>query len=1449
MTQLVFAGIDIGAETIKVALLESRGGQLFVCDQRYVEHHKDPSRSLATLLREMNWDRVTGAAVTGRMSRGVALGRVPSKRALALGIRHLLPDESPLSLVSIGSHGFCVLELREGGGEVFRENSRCSQGTGNFLRQLVERFHLSIEEASELVADVRSPAPLSGRCPVILKTDMTHLANKGEPKERILAGLYDAVAENVQVLLKPRVSPARVVLVGGVARSARIRGHFASFLERSGMYLAELPLDQALFVEAIGAAQAAAQGRHGTASIESLWKGQTEHRLDRIPALCQALDRVRRISQPEEAPIPETPRPVILGYDIGSTGSKAVALDLETRQPIWQGYRGTLGAPVQAAQELTRQFLEGPVAAFPVLAVGATGSGREIVGSLMTTCFGKDAVFVLNEIAAHAEGAAFYDPRVDTIFEIGGQDAKYIRLEDGRVVDAAMNEACSAGTGSFIEEQGRKFENIRDVAHLGQVALEAEYGVSLGQHCSVFMAEIIDEAVAVGEPNSSIIAGIYDSIIQNYLNRVKGQRSVGKVVFCQGMPFSSDALAAAVVRQTGAEVVIPPFPGTIGALGIALLARKELSEPGDGLDLKRFLSASVVSKDVFICKSTQGCGGGGNKCRIDRIATVVDGEQKRFTWGGGCSLYDKGTRRRKLPDLAPDPFRRREELLGRMFETLRDKAEPGRKVVAMTDEFALKTLAPLFATLLHEMGLKVELHTGADQSLLKRGIEEANVPFCAPMQQYHGLVSSMLESRPDYVLLPMLRNMPRQGSERAAKLCPIVQASPDMLRWDLGDVAQVKILSPVLNFGKGGYRSEFFRQSCLSLARDLQVEEATFERAFEKAVVRQEQMDEAYLALGAQALEFAREHGIIPVVVLGRAYTIYNTVLNSNVPAILREQGALPIPVDCLPLSADTPVYDVMYWSYGQGNLRAATDIRAADGLYAVYCSNYSCGPDSFTLHFFSHIMQGKPYAVIETDGHSGDAGTKTRIEAFLYCVKEDLARAARLGNRDFPSPDKSFQSISRRVEGLAEIRSRESTVLIPRMGNSALALAACLRGIGIRAEALPVTSREDLNAGRRHTSGKECVPFTLTLGSLLNRVQKDPDPASRFTFFMPTSSGPCRFGSYSTLHKLVLDQLGLSERVGLWSPVDAGYFDSVEDGFAALAWTGFMGAELLLAGLYDARPSEIRKGAAQEVYDYFFGQLLGKLEVAGKGDLSVSGVLSQVATGHLFGVLPLLRRAGEAFAGLKDDRELPEVLVVGELYVRCDPAANDYVIDRLEQRGIRCRFAGFYEWIEYVDYQEQKKTHPKEYASSFLRATIEESTYLAMGRAMGWPGRTTVQDMLQAGADYLREALCGEAILTVGGPVYEWREHHIQGMVSVGPLECMPNKIAEAQLHHAAEKEGLPSLTLSLNGDPVDPEVLDNFAYEIHSRFSRRRRPSSGPSAAPRRPSWIAQTRANPKD
>ncbi len=1426
-----FIGIDAGAETIKLLELTRGPGGPRVVRSEIIDHGKRPGPVLLEALGAWNWPNADAATVSGRFAAQVKLPRIPVKQAQLRSFRFLFGEE-PATIVNIGSHGFSVLELRPNGLAVFRENSRCSQGTGNFLRQLVERFSLTVEEASRLCAEVTNPAPLSGRCPVILKTDMTHLANKGEDRTRILAGLFDAVCENVLVLIKPGVSPTRVLLTGGVSRSPRVRRVFGEALQRMGMELLTVPEDQALCLEALGCALLAMDTVAEMPPLGDLLLPPRELKLERLAPLAESRSRVRRMPARPWAQLNGELRRLVVGFDIGSTGAKLVAMDAASKEVLFESYRQTLGNPVAAAQELLRSFTQSPPARLPVIAFGATGSGREVAGSLLTSCFGKEAVFIVNEIVAHATGALHYDPRVDTIFEIGGQDAKYIRLAEGRIIDCAMNEACSAGTGSFIEEQGRKFAGIEDIRQLGAAAMEATSGVSLGQHCSVFMAEVIDEGVAAGLEKSAIISGLYDSVVKNYLNRVKGNRSVGKVIFCQGMPFSADALAAAVARQTGSEVVVPPNPGTVGALGIALLAARELRlaelPPADP---QRFLTARIEQKDAFVCRATTGCGGAGNRCRIERLRTIVNEQRAAFTWGGGCALHDKGTRKRKLPDLAPDPFREREDLLHQLIAPLLEAR--GRPRVAMTEEFMLKGLFPFFAAFLHGAGLDLEVISEADQAALKRGIQAATVPFCAPMQLFHGLGERMADTGADWLFVPMIRSLPRQAGQACAAICPIVQSAPNVLGCTLASRNHnSRLLSPQIDFAQGGLDSPSFQVSCKRLAQSLKLSERAWREAYAAGLQAQLRFDSQSLELGRRALEFCRARDIVPVVVLGRTYTIYNKTLNSNVPAILREQGAIGIPVDCYAVGDSAPQFTDMYWGYGQNILRAAHQVRRERGVYGLYCSNYSCGPDSFNLHFASYVMEGKPFAVIETDGHSGDAGTKTRVEAFLHCVEEDRhAAAGQAVVNDFAR----LQFSGLRLRQVGRHNGSTEHMLVPYLGNASQAVAAVFRGLGLSCESLPAPDTESLRLGRRYTSGKECLPMPLTLGSLLQRLER-AKTGEQFVYVMPSTNGPCRFGVYNLLNRIVLERLGWNDRLRIWSPKDSGYFDDLPAGTEMLMLSGILATDLLLQALYDVRPLEAVRGQASALYARYLGELLARLEEAGRGDLRLGPALWQVTGGNLFGLRELLRRAGRDFAALRSPRQLPLVEMTGEIYVRAVPFSNDFLVEKLEQRGLRVRLAPQSEWLAYCAHVRRYRSGRNRFVDAFsnqVQHRIEAVALAAIAPHLGWPQPPSIVETLETARPYVSPALEGEAVLTIGAALANWQRHNIDAVVAVGPLECMPTKIAEAQFYHVAERDGLLSLTLAFNGDPISTDALDNFAFEVHARF-RSKQADACPSLRP---------------
>lgn len=1425
-----YAGIDIGAETIKYAVCDGETKQIaaFGC----AEHHKDVQGALAQTFQSLIAQNADCIAVCGRFANLINLKSYPARAVQKRGLKYLFGDD-PVTCISIGCNGFSVLEKRSNGADIMRENSRCSQGTGNFLRQLIERFGLTLGQADDLCCDVDRPCRLSGRCPVILKTDMTHLANRGEPQANIIAGVYDAICDNVQALVKPALCPKNILLAGGVTRSLRIQNNFGEYCRNNGLTLIPPTEFSQFYIDAAGCALLAAES--GGDSLATLLKDPVSpdavkalavgiikrdniKRFDAIPPLKTYLSKVKRLDPPKLRADIAKDSCVALGFDIGSTGSKAVAVTIDkSGNPLgdicWQDYLRTNGNPVEAARQLAQRFLQSPFKTARVVAFGVTGSGREIVGSMLSSCFGAQSVYIINEIAAHAEGARSVDPDVDTIFEIGGQDAKYIRLCDGRIVDAAMNEACSAGTGSFIEEQGRKFKETQSLSDLSDLALSAQSGVSLGQHCSVFMAQIIEEAIASGVSAPEILAGIYDSVILNYFYRVKGNRSVGNTVFCQGMPFQSPALAAAVARQTQANVIIPPNPGNIGAFGIALLARKAVKNTIP-CDLADFLRAELTRRDTFVCASNKGCGGAGNKCRIDKIVVQIKDKTLRFTWGGACSLWDKGISVKKLPDFAPDPFAERKHAVDRVIAALPKR---GRPTIAVSEEFQLKTLFPFFASFFWHCGFDIAVFEGGTINDLRKGLDESNVRFCAPMQHYRGVASKMAASGCDFIFWPMMRCGKSAANEETSAICPIVQSSPDLLRCDL-NVRTSRIISPVIDMGPGNLESLSFAASCRNLAKSLRIGDAAFSSAFKAAKQAQAKFDADLLETGKRALDFAARHNLAAVIVLGRNYTIHNNALNSNVPALLKSQGAIAVPVDCYPVDGGEPVYSNIYWSYGQINLRAATQIRKTPNQYAIWCSNYGCGPDSFNLHFFQFIMQGKPCAVIETDGHSGDAGTKTRIEAFLRCIAE---------YEELPPSENynDLHALERINEPIREAIRQKAAIVVPPMGDNAEILAAGFRNIGANCKMLPRPARKTLQIGRRYTSGKECLPALITLGSILEYAQ-NADKNEKIVYFMPRSDGPCRLGCYNLLDKIVLKQCGLADRVKTWSLCDTDYSEGVPLLTFIAIYAGFIACDALMAALYDVRPAESVPGAANAIYKNAYNDLVACLDNLPHPNLWIPYVAKEVLSGSLFGISNIIGRAAAEFAKIKQNKRIPSVCVTGEIYVRNDPFANDDLIDALERRGMRVVFAHFSEWIEYADIinREILKTSynvPGIAVSEFVRHIIR-AINAPMNQALRRNMRHDVHKILDDAEKYLRKDLVGEEILTVGTPLHAYKNGEIQGVVSVMPLECMPGKIAENQFCHIAENEGLLSLSLAYNGDPLPESALDDFCFEVKQRFNR---------------------------
>jgi predicted nucleotide-binding protein (sugar kinase/HSP70/actin superfamily) len=372
-------------------------------------------------------------------------------------------------------------------------------------------------------------------------------------------------------------------------------------------------------------------------------------------------------------------------------------------------------------------------------------------------------------------------------------------------------------------------------------------------------------------------------------------------------------------------------------------------------------------------------------------------------------------------------------------------------------------------------------------------------------------------------------------------------------------------------------------------------------------------------------------------------------------------------------------------------------------------------------------------------------------------------------------------------------------------------------------AEVLPRPTRHALGLGRRQVSGKECLPLTITLGSLLERLERAGPEEGRFAFFMPGSDGPCRFGAYRQLQQLILDRLGWRDRVAIWSPPLGDYFRGLPPGFAAIVYAGFCAFGALEEALHDVRPVESTPGAAEAIHGAFAARLAALVEEAVKGDLSAAAVVREVSGGRVWAIPRLVGEAAEALRAVKTARPVPSVLLTGEIYVRCDPFANGEVARALERRGLRVRLEPLSEFIQYTDWVAWKRGWKKGLVARldrWLRDRILDRCHAAAAGPLGLPPPPPIAEAVEAAGAYLDHHVEVETLLTIGVPVRAWRRREIDAVVSVGPLECMPNKLAEAQLHHAGEREGLLSLTLNLNGDPLDEAALDGFAWQVHARF-----------------------------
>jgi len=666
-----------------------------------------------------------------------------------------------------------------------------------------------------------------------------------------------------------------------------------------------------------------------------------------------------------------------LGLDIGSVGTKLVVIDRDGRV-IHDIFTRTEGRPVEVVGRCLRELREAVGAKIRICGVGSTGSGRELIGELV----GADSIN--DEITAHKTGATFVADRLlggkrpDTIFEIGGQDSKYISLQpeggdsgDTVVVDFTMNEACAAGTGSFLEERAEEL-GVAIKGEFSELALRSTAPIKLGERCTVFMERDVNTYMQRGAKREDVIAGLAYSVVYNYINRVVRGRPVGDCVFFQGGTAYNDAVAAAFAAVTGKRIIVPPHNAVLGAIGAALLAMEKMATTGRPTRFRGYeLDAVDYTLREFTCK---GCG---NQCAVQEFN--VEGE-KTF-WGDKCSdRYRKRAKTDRKPTI-PDLVALRHELL-----QADDEGDPPDARARIGVPMAMYThdWLPLWRRFFRDCGMGVVCSTETNRRTVQKGLDSIVAEPCFPIIVAHGHVADLVDRGVDFLWLPNIVSSQTQFMENESYVCPWGQTLPFVIRQSPAFRAwQGRILCPTLHMREG---MAHVRDVLVRLVRDLGVRRGRAERAFGAGLAALQRFRSAYEDAGRQALATLERTGESGMVLVGRPYNIHDAGVSLSVARKLRDYyGVNVLPIDALPL-ADVDVRDVndnMYWEYGRRILAAAKLVRQQPNLHIIYITNFKCGPDSF-IKGYIRPASGKPFLTLQFDGHSNDAGMMTRCEAYL---------------------------------------------------------------------------------------------------------------------------------------------------------------------------------------------------------------------------------------------------------------------------------------------------------------------------------------------------------------------------------------------------------------------------------------------------------------------------------
>ena len=1445
--KLKVLGICLGASTVSVVHMEmqkNQNGRPEVIGFSLHAHEGDPKKTLLKALELFDLSQFDRIAATGRRFRHfVNLSSISEPEAVEYAYKYVKPDGvSCPAVISAGGETFMVYALDKNGriANVMTGN-KCASGTGEFLLQQLRRMNVSLDEAFTWASEEK-PHHVSGRCSVFCKSDCTHATNKGVPKKKVTAGLCKMMANKILELLK-KVERKHLMLTGGASQNRMMVEYLAQ--ETEGLIVP----DQAPYFEALGAALWAMENETARFSGFSNLFSSDMGSFDTLSPLFNFENRVEfKTIQMAEVRSGDV---CVLGLDVGSTTTKATLIRKKDNALLASVYLRTNGDPVGASRDCYRNILSQVKDLvnpddIVIEGLGVCGSGRQIAGLHAMTNG------VINEIIAHATAAVYFDSQVDTIFEIGGQDAKYTYITNSVPSDYAMNEACSAGTGSFLEESayetlGVKMEDIADVA------MKGKFPPNFNDQCAAFIASDIKNAIHEGVAHEDIVAGLVYSICMNYSNRVKGNRPVGEKVFMQGGVCYNRAVPYAMAALVDKPIIVPPEPGLMGAYGVALEVKNRIDQ---GLiEKNKFDLEILANREVGYGKSFV-CGGGKEKCDRRCEVAVIHVEGKKYPFGGACNRYYNLRHNVKYDVNSLDLVSIRQRLVYQKYgiDPQKIAEKPYKKRIGINRSFLVNTYYPLYSTFFDELGWQPIVPNEPSQE----GIDQRNAAFCFPVELAHGFFYSLIrmENPPDFLFMPHFKAVPQLNGNVNSLVCPFVQGETYYLQAtyresiDQLKTRGIQLFTPVLDLTHG---LEAAKNPMVDMAVTAGESRIDAEKAFSKALEKQNACIEEMKAIGKLSLEALKnDPQKIGVVIFSRPYSGFVEEAHMGIPRKLASRGVMVIPMDFLPIEG-VKARRHMYWGMGQLIMMAARVVKENPRLFGTYITNFSCGPDSFLLGYFRELMGRKPSLTLELDSHTADAGLETRIEAFLDIVSayRQLTSQNIIAEKKEPFRPANVQIDHGNVRVITSsgemlrLNHPRVTLLIPSMGRLGTeALAAVFCQSGVRALALPPADESILKIGRANTSCKECLPLILTTGSLLNYIRNKKRPDEVVIYFMATGSGPCRFGQYYIFMEDLLKRLKISD-VAVFALSSEDSYEGMDKHFVNRAWWAVIVSDVMedIRSMILANASDTEQGL--RIFEQEWNKILHELEKGDFKSLENQAVKTSENLRKIHLKLP--------------SEQVPIVAITGEIYVRRDSLSRQNLTEKLAEKGFATICSPIAEWVHYCDFLLDKglsegRLTLKKRLKFYIKRLFMVGYERRLKRALSASGLVhaepfDVKSIVKTAKPYISEHLKGEAILTVGSSLSEVASHAC-GVIAIGPFGCMPNRMSESILTEIMDRdnkmasdpknfqlkalltevEQLPFLAIESDGSPFPQLInakLETFclrAQRLHKKMLKAR-------------------------